>query len=161
MAFKVVIAGGRDFGDLKRLTKVADNVLRNQKTVEVVSGTARGADRLGEAYAYSRGFAVKRFPADWDTHGKSAGVIRNAEMAAYADAAIIFWDGQSRGTKNMIDQMEKIGKPYIVKKYESAATEGAERYWKLKKDQGLPEEFEHVVKFAYLKGWTESQKSNR
>lgn len=118
MAFKVVIAGGRDFTDLKRMTKVADTMLTKKgKSVQIVSGTAGGADRLGEAYAYSRGFAVKRFPADWDAHGKSAGVIRNAEMAQYADAAIIFWDGQSRGTKNMIDQMEKIGKPHIVKRY--------------------------------------------
>jgi len=85
--------------------------------VQIVSGTARGADKLGEAYAYSHGLSVKRFPADWESHGKAAGVIRNAEMAEYCDAAIIFWNGVSKGTKNMITNMEKIGKPYIVKKY--------------------------------------------
>lgn len=97
---------------------IANKMLANKgKSVEIVSGTAGGADRLGEAYAYSQGFSVKRFPADWDEHGKAAGVIRNAEMAEYADAAIIFWNGVSKGTKNMIDNMKKIGKPHIVKKY--------------------------------------------
>jgi len=97
---------------------IANKMLANKgKRVEIVSGTAGGVDRLGEAYAYSRGFAVKRFPADWESHGNSAGVIRNAEMAEYADAAIIFWNGVSKGTKNMIENMKKIGKPHIVKKY--------------------------------------------
>lgn len=99
------------------MTKVANNVLGKRRAVEVVSGTAKGADRLGEVYAYSRGFSVKRFPADWEGQGKAAGVIRNAEMGEYCDAALIFWNGASRGTKNMIENMKKIGKPHIVKKY--------------------------------------------
>lgn len=116
--FKVIIAGGRDFTNLSFMRMVANKMLSKKgKRVEIVSGTAGGADRLGEAYAYSRGFSVKRFPADWESHGKSAGVIRNAEMAEYADAAIIFWNGVSKGTKNMIENMKKIGKPHIVKKY--------------------------------------------
>jgi len=97
---------------------VANKMLSKKgKRVEIVSGTAGGADRLGEAYAYSRGFSVKRFPADWESHGNSAGVIRNAEMAEYADAAIIFWNKKSKGTSNMIDNMKKIGKPFIIKYY--------------------------------------------
>jgi len=117
MAFKMIIAGGRDFDLLKVLGKAADSALGKRRAVEIVSGAARGADRLGEVYAYSRGFAVKRFPADWDANGKAAGPIRNKQMTEYCDAALIFWNGESRGTKNMIENMEKIGKPYIVKKY--------------------------------------------
>lgn len=99
---KVVIAGSRNFNDLKTLTRVCNHYLKNQKTIEVVSGTAKGADRLGEAYAYSKGYKLTRFPADWDSHGQGAGIIRNREMAEYADAVIVFWDGHSRGTANMI-----------------------------------------------------------
>lgn len=74
---------------------------------EVVSGTARGADRRGEAWANMNNISIKRFPADWDKYGKAAGHIRNAEMAKYADAAIIFWNGVSPGTRSMIDLAKK------------------------------------------------------
>ena len=70
---------------------------------EVVSGCAQGADTHGETVARSMGIPVARFPADWKQYCKSAGVRRNAKMAEYADALIAVWDGESRGTKNMID----------------------------------------------------------
>lgn len=118
MTYKVIIAGGRCFRDLKMLTKVANHMLSNKgQNVTIVSGTANGADRLGEVYAYSKGFGVHRMPADWNQHGRMAGIIRNEEMAEFCDAAIIFWNGTSSGTKNMIENMEKIGKPHIVKRY--------------------------------------------
>ena len=104
--FKVIIAGGRDFNDLKLLSKVCDYYLQNKDNIEIVSGSARGADRLGEEYAKSKGYSIKYFPANWDI-GKSAGYIRNAEMADYGDAAIIFWNGVSKGTKHMIDLSKK------------------------------------------------------
>jgi hypothetical protein len=65
---------------------------------QVVSGTARGVDRLGERWAREHGIRVTRFQPDWLNHGKSAGFRRNQEMADYADALIALWDGQSRGT---------------------------------------------------------------
>lgn len=73
---------------------------------EVVSGGAKGVDSLGEVWAHSMGVPVKVFPADWDKHGKKAGFVRNAEMAEYADALIAVWDGQSRGTYDMIRKAE-------------------------------------------------------
>jgi hypothetical protein len=79
------------------------------RITEVVSGTARGADRTGEQWASENNVPVKRFPADWDKHGKRAGYLRNADMAEYAEALVAFWDGQSRGTKHMIDLAEKAG----------------------------------------------------
>lgn len=54
---------------------------------------------------------VKEFPADWDKFGKGAGPIRNKQMADYADALLLIWDGESRGSANMKSQMEKLGKP--------------------------------------------------
>ena len=76
---------------------------------QVVSGTARGVDRLGERWAREHGIRVARFPADWLNHGTSAGFRRNQEMANYADALIALWDGQSRGTANMIDLARRRG----------------------------------------------------
>jgi len=103
---KVIIAGGRDFNNYNLLCRKADKILSRQNEIEIVSGTAKGADKLGERYAEERGYPVKRFPADWGTHGKRAGYIRNEEMAIYADGLIAFWNEQSKGTKHMIDLAE-------------------------------------------------------
>ncbi len=100
---KVIIAGGRDFDDFNKLCQVCDEFLQDQNNIEIVSGTYKGADLLGERYANERTYPIKQFPADWRRYGKSAGLKRNTEMAAYADALIAFWDGESKGTKHMID----------------------------------------------------------
>lgn len=115
--FKVVIAGGRTFNDIKLMTKKCDHLLSQRTNIEIVSGTARGADQLGEAYAYSRGYSVKRFPADWDGFGKAAGHIRNKQMAMYADAVIVFWDGKSRGARHMISISKTKELPLSIIKY--------------------------------------------
>lgn len=104
----VVIAGSRSFGsgiERARVVEYVDDVVEESgfDVDEVVSGTARGADQAGEAWAEREGLPVERFPADWDEHGKAAGPIRNEEMADYADRVIAIWDGQSVGTRNMIE----------------------------------------------------------
>lgn len=81
---------------------------------ELVSGTAPGADRCGEAWARRRGIHVKPFAADWRAHGQAAGRIRNREMASYADAGIGFWFGESGGTANMSTHLTVLRKPVLV-----------------------------------------------
>ena len=100
---KVIIAGSRGFSDFQLMYEKCEEVLANRDDVEIVSGTAKGADKMGEHYASLKGFKVKQFPADWEKYGKSAGYKRNLEMAEYSDVLIAFWDGSSRGTKHMID----------------------------------------------------------
>ena len=103
--FKVIIAGGRDFAHYDFLRSGADQLLalKDHNIIEIVSGTAKGADQLGEQYARENGFALTRMPAQWDKFGKSAGYKRNVQMAEYADALIACWDGKSRGTMHMIN----------------------------------------------------------
>lgn len=116
---KVIIAGSRGIYDMNVLHN-AINSSRFEIT-EVVSGGARGVDRLGEVYANHKNIDLKVFPADWDKHGRKAGPIRNAEMAEYADALIAIWDGESRGTANMIQQARKNGLDvfiYLVREHE-------------------------------------------
>lgn len=103
--YKVIIAGGRDFNNYELLNEKVNEVLAVKKAdfqIEIVSGTAKGADSLGEHYARHNNYLIKRFFPDWSI-GKSAGYIRNKEMAQYAEACICFWDGSSKGTKQMID----------------------------------------------------------
>ena len=105
--FKVIVAGGREFNDYQLLKNKLDQLLQNKNNVEIVCGKARGADTLGETYAKEMGYSVKEFPAQWNEFGKRAGYIRNEEMAKYADACVAFWDGESKGTKHMIDLANK------------------------------------------------------
>ncbi len=100
---KIIIAGGRNFNDFQTLVKFCDHILQDQTNIEIVSGTYKGADQLGEKYAAEKGFPITQFPADWKRYGKAAGYKRNEQMAAYADTLIAFWDGKSKGTKHMID----------------------------------------------------------
>ena len=102
---KVIIAGTRTFNDYSLLSRKCDAFLAKYgNDIEIVSGGAIGADSLGEKYARMRGFRLRRFPADWKSLGRAAGPVRNRKMAEYADACIVFWDGESRGTKNMIEE---------------------------------------------------------
>jgi len=104
--FSIVVAGGRKFNNYGLLRQKLDALLSVKAVthdIVIVSGTAAGADRLGERYAAERGYSVVQFPAQWDKFGKSAGYRRNEEMAENADAVVCFWDGTSRGTKHMID----------------------------------------------------------
>ncbi len=106
--FRVIIAGGRDFQDYSLLQQTINDFLNciSDKIV-IICGKARGADTLGEQYANERGYAVRDYPADWHQYGKAAGYIRNKEMAQNADALVAFWDGHSRGTKNMIELAQR------------------------------------------------------
>lgn len=99
---KVILAGSRsftpaDYDDVRRVF-----LLSGYWYSEVVSGCAQGVDLLGERFAKEIGVPVKRFPADWDRHGRSAGYLRTVQMAKYADALVAVWDGSSKGTAHMI-----------------------------------------------------------
>lgn len=117
--FRVIVAGGRDFDDYELLKSTMDKLLINIKSqICIVSGTARGADLLGERYAKENGYIVHRFPADWNTFGKTAGFVRNEEMAQNADALVAFWDGSSHGgTYHMIKTAKRYNLKVRVKKY--------------------------------------------
>lgn len=105
---KVVIAGGREFNDYEYLVNCCEQVIPDNVSIEVVSGAAPGADTLGEEWAESQQHPVKLFPYE-SQHGKAGGPIRNAKMADYGHVLIAFWDGKSKGTKNMIDNALKKG----------------------------------------------------
>ena len=118
--FRLIVAGSRGFNNYELLKQKCDTLLSQKRlthSIVIISGTARGADRLGERYAAERGYRVERFPADWERDGIAAGPIRNSQMAAHADALVAFWDGNSRGTKDMIERAEKHNLPIRVVKF--------------------------------------------
>lgn len=104
---RTIIAGGRGITDKSIVWEAVES--SGFDITEVVSGAARGVDTLGEEWARANGIPVEQFPADWSTHGRAAGPIRNAKMAAYGEALIAVWDGKSKGTGNMINNARKLG----------------------------------------------------
>lgn len=117
-AFKLLIAGGREFTDAE-LTEKSFREL-GITVIEIVSGMARGADLQGEELAKKLELPVAKFPAQWnkvDENGneytdKSAGYTRNVLMGDYADHGLLFWDGVSKGTMHMRDILIRKKKPY-------------------------------------------------
>ena len=116
---KLIIAGSREGIPKQAVFSILDEEVDLTELTEVVSGGARGVDLFGEQWAYLNNIEVKRFMADWSTHGKKAGMIRNADMGRYADALVAFWDGKSKGTSHMIKVMNDLKKPTIVVQFKN------------------------------------------
>lgn len=120
---KVIIAGSRDFdnyiGAEHDLLSFFKAFGIHSTDIEIISGGARGADKIGEQFAKKYNIKLTVFPAQWDKYGKSAGMIRNAEMAQYAKDGILFafWDGKSTGTKNMIDAARRNNMMVLIYEY--------------------------------------------
>ena len=123
---RIIIAGGRDFNDygvleksvLKIITAKVNEMGQSQipkDKITIISGTAKGADSLGENFAKKFGLKLECYPADWDLYKKRAGYIRNEQMAKeaskdpenYIPMLIAFWDNTSKGTGHMIDLARK------------------------------------------------------
>lgn len=120
----ICIAGGRDYTDYKSMElRILEYITEEfnmrflKEEVTVISGVAKGADRLGEQFGKAYCKDIKRYPADWQKFGKSAGFRRNIEMAKEADLVFLFWDGHSKGTKHMMNISRQMGKPVVVFKY--------------------------------------------
>ncbi len=121
---RIIIAGTRTYNDYNELRERMTKLLRYEdlSTVEIITGGAPGADALGERFAKRNDLKHKRFDANWYMFGKAAGPIRNEQMVKYAkedDHCILvcFWDGKSKGTKNMIDVAQKYGLEIEVFEY--------------------------------------------
>lgn len=115
---KVLVCGSRYFNDYERLKTEVLRALPvgDYRGAVVISGAARGADRMGEKLAEEMQWEVEQYPADWKKYGKRAGPIRNSQMLREGkpDMVIAFKGFNSRGTQNMIDQSIKAGVEVVV-----------------------------------------------
>lgn len=118
--YRLVVAGSRNFNDYSLLCTTLNEVvgeLKSEYNVTIVSGTANGADKLGEKYAEKHGLKIERHPANWGRYGRGAGPIRNAEMVKESDGVVVFWNGESSGAKNIIDCAKEENHLLKVVKY--------------------------------------------
>lgn len=115
---RVLVCGSRYFTDYELLKEKLDE-LRSRLSIPVstiIHGDARGADRFAGRYADDNKIHLQVYPADWNTYGKRAGPIRNAQMLREGnpDYVVAFRGPNSRGTQNMIDQATKAGIPVEI-----------------------------------------------
>lgn len=111
---RTIIAGSRTITSLETVKRAVEAC--GWTITTVVSGAARGVDKLGERWAWQNNIPVDPYPAQWKKFGDVAGYIRNGEMAKNADALIAVWDGMSGGTANMIKQArERNLKVFVYK----------------------------------------------
>lgn len=106
---KYAVIGSRTFDNYELMRTELD---KYDMTV-IVSGGAKGADKLSEQYASERNIKTEIYKPDW-TLGKHAGFLRNKTIVDNSDVVVAFWDGISKGTKNSIDYATKTGKDVII-----------------------------------------------
>ncbi len=118
---KLIVAGCRSFTNYPLLAECLNNFYYQNfsRTIEIVCGEARGADKLGRRWFEENQSSLKKLiniksfpvmPEQWQSHGKQAGYFRNRQMAEYATHLIAFWDGNvnQSGTYLMIGIAESL-----------------------------------------------------
>lgn len=120
--FKLIVAGSRSFTDYPRMEKDLDRLLsvkvKDGEHIIIITGACpKGADALAARYAAARGLELREFHADWDRWKKLAGPIRNRRMAENGHALVAYWDGQSRGTADMIRQAEVFNLRIVIRRF--------------------------------------------
>lgn len=104
---KILVCGGRDYGNYHRVRDVLYPFL--DRVTVIIEGGARGADACARMFASDYGIENVIFPADWDKYGKGAGHIRNQQMLDEGKPDLVVAFPGGRGTANMIERAEKVG----------------------------------------------------
>jgi predicted Rossmann fold nucleotide-binding protein DprA/Smf involved in DNA uptake len=110
----IAIVGSRSWKAAHVIRDTIDSLRLNHPDLTIISGGARGVDRIAAAYARECGVAVVEYHADWRRHGRKAGPMRNREIVAAADEVIAYWDGTSAGTNNTIELARLKGIPVEI-----------------------------------------------
>ena len=106
---RVLVCGGRDFMDRSWLFRELDALRSSRGVTAIISGCAPGADTLGIEWAEARGIEVARFAADWNTHGRAAGPIRNQQMLDEGKPELVVSFPGGRGTADMVRRARTAG----------------------------------------------------
>lgn len=107
------MCGERDFSDLEHLNQTLNSCLKWWNLTTIIHGGAKGADSLAHTWARNKGLNVLKVNAQWDLHGKAAGMIRNKEMLDLGPDVVIAFKG-GVGTEGMITIARKAGVPVFI-----------------------------------------------
>ena len=107
---RVLVCGGRDFSDAITLGSWLGGIHKNSGPITLlIEGGSRGADRMARKFAEWRGIPVRTFRAEWNKHGRAAGMIRNARMLAEGKPDLVVAFPGGRGTADMIKRARAAG----------------------------------------------------
>lgn len=114
---KIAVIGSRSissYDDYETVRAKLDFLLVKLKDIEIVSGGAKGLDKLAEKYAEERAFKIKVFLPDYETYSlKVAPLKRNHQIVDYADMLVAFTTG-SNGTAYTIKMAKRKGMPIRI-----------------------------------------------
>ena len=105
---KLAIIGSRNITEIDIAKYIPSGV------TEIVSGGAKGVDTLAKEYALKNGIKLTEFLPEYKLYGRAAPIKRNELIAEYADGALAFWDGSSKGTKHTVEMFRKKQKDVTV-----------------------------------------------
>ena len=80
----------------------------------IISGGAGGVDTLAEKYADQHRLSKYIMRPRYDLYGRGAPLKRNEQMVDLADAVLIIWDGQSKGTNYTLKYAQKKNKKVLL-----------------------------------------------
>jgi hypothetical protein len=106
---KVLVCGGRYYGDWEQAYKVLGEIREKRGITVVIHGDAVGADRIAGDWANGQSLAVIKCPADWDRHGRAAGPIRNQKMLDDHHPELVVAFAGGRGTADMVCRAKAAG----------------------------------------------------
>lgn len=126
----VIVSGSRTITDYRTVKEAIESSPWYGKIEHIFVGDARGVDALVLRWCKENGITYTRFKAEWNLYGKSAGPERNGEMIrSGGEALIAIWDGESKGTKNMMEQARRHEIPvYPVEVKQEAIPTGEIRH---------------------------------
>lgn len=122
--YRILVTGSREWANRDEMNLALEfeylKAWREGRVPLLIHGGARGADTMaGEIWlrgtatgSHPKGLAVEVHPADWDTHGKAAGFIRNQQMVDRgADVCLAFLAraAANRGTRDCMGRAEAAG----------------------------------------------------
>lgn len=125
---KVLVCGGRDYTKYHRVLSVLEEIHKHRTIGQIISGHARGADKLGERWAKLRKVDLRIFEVskeEWELHGKKAGILRNQRMLEEGKPNLVVAFPGGRGTADMIERSKKAGVPVV--RVEDIDDEGTDR----------------------------------
>jgi hypothetical protein len=106
---KVLVCGGRDYGDEARLRQVLDAMHGVNNFTCLVNGAGRGADLLAEAWARDNEIKYVGIPAEWKKLDKKAGPIRNQRMLDEERPGMAIAFPGNKGTGDMLSRCQAAG----------------------------------------------------
>lgn len=116
--YRVLVTGSRAWPYEEQINVTLSLLWYEHPAFVLVHGACpRGADRIANWWAWhhragARAVTVERHPADWDRHGKRAGILRNVEMVALgADVCLAFILDGSPGASHCATAAERAGIP--------------------------------------------------